>query len=536
MKRMKNIKIWILSLGLLSMGACTDSFLDTEPITTITEENFYRTPEDAFKALAGCYDGLQTIWSGGISFPVASEVLSDNTFGGTGASDGFGYQMIDEFDKGRSASDQNLYQDNWASYYRALYRCNVFISKLDQIDWGTDEALRTTYESEVRFLRAYLYFDMVRLWGNIPLLTEPTSENVPQSSPEEVYRLIAEDLKFAADNLEGVSYGAQAPANFGRVSKWAAEAMLGRVFLYYTGYYGKADLAGVVDKAQALAYVEDVVSNGGFGLVENFSALWPAAALSQDVEYAGELNQENIFSIRYTFTSDYDGNTDGNHWMVMLGIREQSSYPYGNGWGGATVNPRLWNAYPENDTRREASIIAIQEEGIDFSNQARQREYTGYYVKKYSPLVDEEGNSVPVNLGAVNFMIGQFQDYISIRFADVLLMAAELGSPNAQSYFDQVRRRAYGENFTAMAVNEQNIMMERRLEFAFEGHRYWDLLRQGVNTAAEAIAEATTLQNGGAPTEKVISASNIIATEGLQQIPYTQITLSDGVLQQNPGW
>lgn len=518
------------------MGACTDSFLDTEPITTITDENFYRTPDDAFRALVGCYDGLQTVWAEGISFPVASEVLSDNAFGGTGASDGFGYQMIDEFDRGRSTADQNLYQGNWAAYYRAVYRCNVLIGKMDQIEWGTDEALRATYESEARFLRAYLYFDMVRLWGSIPLITEPTSENVEQSQPEEVYRLIAEDLKFAADNLEGVSFGAQAPADFGRVTKWAAEALLARVYLYYTGYYGQSDLAGVVNQSQALAYVEDVIANGGYGLVENFAALWPAAAIAQEVDYAGELNQENIFNIRYTYTSDYDGNTDGNHWMVMLGIREQSSFPYGNGWGGATVNPRLWDAYNENDARREASIIAINEEGIDFTNHARQREYTGYYIKKYSPLIDEDGTSVPVSLGAVNFMIGQMQDYISIRYADVLLMAAELGSPNAQTYFDAVRSRAYGDNFSPLAVNQENIMQERRLEFAFEGHRYWDLLRQGVETAANAIAESTTVQNGGAEVSKEISASNIVATEGLQQIPYTQITLSDGVLQQNPGW
>lgn len=526
----------MLSLGFLSIGSCTDSFLETEPITTITEENFYRTPDDAYRALAGCYDGLQQVWNGGIAFPIASEVLSDNAFGGTGASDGFGYQMIDEFDKSRSSADLNLYQGNWEAYYRALYRCNVFLSKMEQIDWGTEEELRSTYESEVKFLRAYLYFDMVRLWGKVPLLTEASSENIPQSEPAEVYTLIVEDLKFAADNLGDNNFNAQADAEFGRATKWAAEALLGRVFLYYTGYYGQSDLVGVVDKTQALAYVEDVIASSGHGLVEDFAALWPAAALSKGVDYAGELNQENIFSIRYTYTSDYDGNADGNHWMVMFGMREQHSFPYGNGWGGATVNPRLYNAYPENDSRREASIIAINEEGIDFTNQARQREYTGYYIKKYSPIVDEEGNSVPVSLGASNFMIGQYQDYISIRYADVLLMAAELGSANAQSYFDAVRKRAYGDDYTSLAVSQDNIMEERRLEFAFEGHRYWDLLRQGINTAATAIAESTTLQSGGSPVDKEISASNIIATEGLQQIPYTQITLSDGVLQQNPAW
>ena len=118
----------------------------------------------------------------------------------------------------------------------------------------------------------------------------------------------------------------------------------------------------------------------------------------------------------------------------------------------------------------------------------------------------------------------------------VLLMAAELGTANAQTYFDDVRKRAYGTNFSALPVTPDNIIKERRLEFALEGIRYWDLLRQGIDKAAAAIAENTTLQNGGVNTPKTIAAAKIIETKGLQQIPYTQITLSSGVLKQNAGW
>lgn len=530
---MKKLKIYMMALLVSVMSSCGDNFLDTEPLTSLTDGNFYKTPDDAYKALVGCYDGLQRVWSDGISLPVASEVFSDNTFGGTGNSDGFGYQMIDEFDKARSASDQNLFQGNWIAYYKAIYRCNVLIGKMDQITWGSNESLKSIYEAEARFLRGYLYFDMVRLWGNIPLLTEPSSANIPQSDPDAVYALIAEDLKFAADNLESVSYTAQPAATHGRVTKWAAESLLARVYLYYTGYYGKADLVGVVTKAQALSYLEDVITNSGHGLVEDYAKLWPAASVA---EYAGEDNKETVFAIKYTYTSDYDGNTDGNYWMVMFGIREQFSYPYGNGWGGGTVNPKLWDAYSVADTRRVASIISIEDENIDFENESKQREYTGYYNKKYAPMVDEEGNSIAVENGAVNFMIGQFQDYVSIRYADVLLMAAELGSPSAQAYFDAVRQRAYKAGFASIPVTQQSILAERHLEFALEGIRYWDLLRHGVDVAASAIAETTQVLNGGATTTKTISAAKIQETKGLQQIPYTQITLSSGVLKQNTGW
>lgn len=531
---MKNLKLLIAAIVVLSLVACKKSFLDTEDVTNATEQNFYKTQSDAFKALVGVYDGLQRASSSGFGLAVvATEVMSENAFGATGNADGFGFQMMDEFDKLRSPSDQDMFADNWSVYYKAIYRANMLLKNLDQVDWKGNEDLRKVYESEARFIRAYLYFDMVRFWGNIPLITEPTTENVPQANPDEVYTLIAEDLKFAAANLPATGYNAQAPATFGRVTKWAAEALIGRVFLYYTGYYGKPDLVGLVSKAEALAALEDVISNGGFGLVENFAHLWPAASLNN---YVGENNRETVFSIRYTYTSDWNGNVDGNHWMVMMGIRVQSIHPYGLGWGGATVNPKLWNAYSANDTRRNASIISIDGEGLDFKNKNDQREYTGYYTKKYTPMADAAGVSLAEKMGGVSFMISQFQDYVSIRYADVLLMAAELGSPGAQLYFDDVRKRAFGANFAQIPVTPASLMNERRLEFAGEGIRYWDLLRQGINVAASAIAETVTLENGGVSTVKTISAAKITETRGLSQIPYSQITLSNGTLKQNAGW
>lgn len=400
---------------------------------------------------------------------------------------------------------------------------------MDQIDWNGDETLRNTYESETKFIRAYIYFEMVRLWGNIPLLTEPSTENIPQATPAEVYTVIAEDLVFASENLPSVSYNS---VDNGRVTKWAAKSLLARVYLYYTGYYGASDLVGVVSKTQALGYVEDVISESGHGLVDDFSALWPAASLDN---YAGEDNKENVFSIKYTYTSDYNGNIDGNHWMVMFGMREFTSYPYGNGWG-VTVNPKLWDAYDANDTRQSATIIGVEEEGIPFDKIDSQREYTGYYNKKYSPMSDEDGSSVVTAVGGASFQINQFQDYVVMRYSDVLLMAAELGSANAQTYFDQVRQRALKENFSSISVSQENIMTERHLEFALEGIRYYDLLRQGVNTAASTIAETTELLSGGVSDTKTITSGKIQETQGLQQIPNTQITLSNNVLQQNAGW
>jgi starch-binding outer membrane protein, SusD/RagB family len=527
---MRKIKLSILIASLFVFGSCGESFLDTEPYTRVTDVNFYRTQDDAYKALVGVYDGMQRMYTAWNSMLVISEICSDNAFGGVGNGDGYGAQLLDEFDLSRSPSDNSIMADNWLNYYRGIYRCNVLLSKLDGIEWD-GENLAAQYAAETRFIRAMAYFDLVRYFERVVLLTEPSADNVPQSEPDAVYALIAEDLTFAIANLPAVPYAQQSSSDHGRVTKWAAEALLARVFLFYTGYYQTDNLAGVT-KAEVLGYLEDIISNSGHALVPDFASLWPAASLE---DFAGEKNPENIFNIKATYTSNWSGDVDGNHWLVMLGMRGASHAPYGMGWGAATVNPRLWNAYEDTDSRKTASIISIEDEEIPL-DYGDQREYTGYFNKKYTPMADEEGKSLAEKLGGVSFQISQYQDQIVIRYADVLLMAAELGSPSAQEYFDLVRERAFGESFVSIPATKENILEERRLEFAFEGLRYWDLLRQGVEVAAETIAETSTVLNGGVETTKTISAANIISKKGFQQIPNSQITLSNNVLQQNSGW
>src|SRR5690606_25376743 len=119
---------------------------------------------------------------------------------------------------------------------------------------------RNSIEAQARFLRAYFYFDMVRLWEKVPLITEPTNENVPQSEPDVIYAQIADDLLFAAENGSEV-------VSPGRVNKWAAKSLLARVYLFYTGYYEAGDLVGKVSKAQALQGLEDVIASTKYALV-----------------------------------------------------------------------------------------------------------------------------------------------------------------------------------------------------------------------------------------------------------------------------
>ncbi|RZF58675.1 RagB/SusD family nutrient uptake outer membrane protein [Sphingobacterium corticibacterium] len=541
MKTSKILYTSILATSLFLSG-CSASFLDVEPMTDVLENNFYKTIDDVEMALIGCYDGYQrTSSNGNLSFTVASEILSDNCFGGTGHTDGRGYQVLDRFDKAQSPSDNNLFDGTWTDYYAGIFRCNTLLTKMEETDFGDQQSIQLRIEGETRFLRAIMYFDLVRLFGRVPLLTSPTSDNVPQVEPKETYQLIVEDLKFAADNIPADAYPkSNAANNDGRVTPHAAKALLARVYLFYTGYYGVDDLP--VSKAEVVAGLEEIVASNEFALLVDFKSLWPAASYVpvpgdntlDRSGYAGKGNLEVVFAKKFNNTQNYNGNIDGNRWLVMLGLRNTNFSPYGQGWGACTVNPRLVNAFSDNDARKVASIIDIEGEGIAGFDINDQREYTGYANKKYTPTSLPDGSS---NTGGDNdFQISQDQDYFVIRYADVLLMAAELGSSQAQNYFNLVRQRAYGSSFVALPVNQTNILQERRLEFAFEGIRYWDLLRQGVERAAATIAQTQNVLSGSAPDQVIINEQQVISTKGLMQIPNNQITLSNGVLTQNDGW
>jgi len=526
---MKTYKLFIAAaVALVTLGSCSN-FLTTELTDKKTDASYYKTPSDAYTALVGCYNGLNLIWNPGVAFPVVSEVFSDNCFGGTGSSDGFGYQLLDQFNPKLSTSDKDIFESAWKAYYQAIYRCNVLLSKLDQVDWGTQTALRAQYEAEAKFIRATLYFDLARLFEKVPLLTTPTKDNVPQSDAETMYKQIMTDLRFAVTNIPSQDYS-KTPS--GRVTKWAAESMLARVYLFYSGYYGVSEIGGET-AATALAAVEDVIQYSKHDLVSDYNTLWPAASISKGVTYVGEDNKEVVFAIKYTGNGDYNGNITGNGWMIMTGMREQSVYPYGYGWGACTVDPKLIAQFDKaKDSRFFASITSITDENLAFTKSASNREYTGYFMKKYSPLCDKDNNTLP----NVNYSIAQSQDYFVIRYSDVLLMAAELGSPNAASYYNKVHQRAIPTATAVTSVTKADILAERRLEFTGEGVRYWDVLRQGLQTAATTIANNTTLSisTGSPSASKIIS--NITATRGFQQIPNNQITLSAGVLKQNAGW
>ena len=518
-------------LVLAVMGSCSKSFLNKLPSDQEVEEDFYKTPNDAWQALVAAYSVLDISGYGNIW--LSTEITSDDCFGGGGTADNGPRQ----WDKYQSYTDLNI--DAWTKYYQGIFTVNTFLQKVAGVDFGSNTALRDQYIGEAYFLRAYFYFDLVRMFGNVPLLTQPISGAnyyVPQASPDSVYSLIASDLNQAVTKLgpSAVTYANIQPTNYGRATKWAAEALQGRVFLYYTGYYGKTDVAGVLTKQDALNAVTDVINNSGYSLVTNYATLWRSSAITAGVNFAGQNNQESVFAIQYS--SQGLGNwsqQNGNRVQVLIGLRGSPPAPYYEGWGFGPINPALINAFEAADSVRErASFISVAGENLAYAPASDQYQNTGYWWKKYTPMNQDN----PASLGG-NFQIDNYDNYMVIRFADILLMGAELSLSsslsNAQTWYNMVRDRAFSGDITHRNIltadaNGLNLLFtERRLELALEGQRYWDLLRQGLTVAKAAIDN---------PTGDVFNVSFPLVTQGLFAIPESQISLSNGTIKQNPGW
>lgn len=549
------IKIFTIGLAVVTMASCGDSFLDTSPAGERTSGTS-QSLEEAQSLLTGCYDGYQQAYCyGGAHFLMASEIMSDNCFAGGGSGDNTNFLAIDEFDRGH-VSEAAMMEDYWKAYYTTINRCNSLIASDAVTDWNDNETEHGNIIGQARALRALCYFDLTRLYGKVPLLTEPSVSRVKEAEPSEIFEVIAADLKFAADNIKFGAYNdaAWSATNNGLISEWAAKALLARVYLFYTGYYG-AQLEAV-SESDVKAGLESIINGGGFDLVEDFSTLWPASSRVAAADgshawgtdnYAGESNKEILFNLK--FDSNLSQGTNQNGMIAMVSMRNTTFAPYATGWGVCSVNPRLYTSYLPADARRDASIINITGEGItsseNFNTGNDWREYTGYSIKKYSATGFNDGTrwiEIETPGAGADWQYKESQDMVVMRYADVLLMAAEMGCSNAQGCYDKVRDRAFGGNTSyRRSLTKENILEERRLEFAFEGLRYWDLLRiQGLNNAAATLAanqNGTVVQTAGMDATISFSSENMVNKQGLLLKPQNQITLmGTDFLTQNPGW
>ena len=564
---MNKMKINILALGVaaLTMTGCSESFLDTTSKTELNSTSFYKTEVQAKYAVVGCYDGYQRTVSNGNwpSLFQAVETMSDDCLGGGGPDDRSD-RLMDRFDRSYMPDQIDLFNGLWDDYYKGINRCNLLLASLDNIGWTSEEA-RKVVESEARAIRGLEYFDLVRMFERVPLLTASTTEVVPQSEPDAVYEQIVADLKFAADNMPEGQY-ADKSNNLGRITKYAAAAMLARVYLFYDGVYNDnkgGAMPGGLTKEQALQYCEEVIKSQRYSLEPEFKNLWPAASTEASTKTEGrkstyvEDSNEIVWVVKFNNDQNWNNsNINGNRFIINLGLRNVTSFaPYGNGWGACPITPYANSLFRSGDSRSTATVIDCAAIGA-YKEQITTdcMDYTGLVNKKYCPLIFTDGTSMPAAETTVdggNMQTNQDQNWILIRYADVLLMAAELGSANAMQYFNQVRDRAYGagvHDITTAPTREQ-IWNERRVEFMGEGVRYFDLRRQGLdafvaaqmgqaNANGQTSGNPITIYNNKVPTtiSSTYVENNIRTKRGFFQIPNSQITLSGHVYKQNAGW
>lgn len=471
--KLKNIKnINIVLLICVFMMSCSEEYLEVTPKGTALEENYYTNEAEAYSALIAVYDVIGKQSRGFENMIALLNSGSDDHYtGGGSSSDGSQLQAFSNY----TISESNIGTSYWNDFYQGIFRANILLVKLPDIDMS--ETTKSRLEAETKALRAIYYFELVKLFKNVPLITAPipTSEiyNIEQADPNEVYAQIETDLLEAIPNLP---ISLNVANEGGRLTKGAAKAVLGKVYLYQ----GKNTEAAT--QFAEINGTPGTTSSYGYKLLDNFSDLWQISNI---------YNSESILEIAHTDQSNADwwfwgGSADeGNSLNVMVGprgyIRNNNSAPdYAAGWGFNVITQDLHDALlgdPRFDDTIE-DLQALKDAGDVSFDESYQ--HTGYYLKKFMPLTSD------VSTGGGASVLNYQQHTYMIRLADTYLLEAEaLGGTGtrAQSLLDAVRARV---GLPSIPVSIEAILNERRLELAGEGHRWYDLVRTGK--AATALA------------------------------------------------
>jgi len=585
---MKNIlKYAALAALALSFASC-ESFLDTTNYWSKDSSNFPVNATDAEQMLAGIYNNLNVSIGNNVhtNHFLWSVAASDDALGGGGAND----QTMQAEDLLLNFGT-DMYNNFYVDRYKGIARANAAIEAMP----NCGVADLPQYMGEAFFLRAWFYYELASMFGNIPCpVTSTADPTQPQISGEALWGQIIEDCKIAADIMP-----ARQSIGDGHVDKYAAEALLGRAYLFASGFYGISDITlpayeneaiGVsiaegtkIGKADVGKYITDCVNNSGYSLVSDYHNLWAytnKCSIEDEknpwhghgykwVENDGARNPEAMFMIKFNTQPSW-GTTIGysNQTALFMGIRGQSldngeCMPFGTGWGMCPVNPSLvsdWKALEPNDARLDASIIDVKNFSSTyvFGGDSNIQE-SGYYQTKTMPVIawsEENGKYMKSFTNVMfpgltwssgnedNFQLNSVNDMVLIRFAEVLLMDAEINGNQAS--FDKVRQRA---GLPTKPLNEENLRNERRWEFAFEGIRFNDLRRYGESYAAAALdkQDGVAVYNNGVLGTNSASKYNggygarYKATKGFVPLPSSQISLSAGAgeeykFTQNEGW
>lgn len=488
---------YFLLLLTVALGGC-EKQLDQQPVSSLATSNFFANNNDFVQGVNGVYAQLksypeQALWLG--------EMRSDNI---NASSDGVrDWDGINNFSP--NITTATFIANAWKNNYNGIFNANTVLDALaTRSSVIKNEQLVKRYTAECRFLRGFYYFQLVRLFGKVPLISTPlTAEEVktiPRSAVEDVYKLIIADFEYATANLPPTFSG----ADLGRATSYAAKGLLGLVYLTRSGPTYEIDGPGRNSKEydKALALFNEVISSNQYSFLSDYTSIF---------SYTNENNKEVLFDVQYA--SSISGASFPSFLAPVAYWTSQGlSNSYGNGYGSSTFAIT-------NDLRKSYTISTSDTDKRYPFNIATT--YSSPFIKKYINLSRKgtSGTDWPIN-------------FIVLRYTDILLLKAECilnGASGTQAEVDtivnQVRRRAGRP--TLSNVKLADLLEERRREFVGEGLRWNDLIRSG---------QAVTTMNAWIANDAVTNVNSVIANYLIYPVPATEIQTQPGLYIQNPGY
>ena len=487
-----NYKKYIFGFSLiLLVASCSKDILDKKKPQELSSDTFFQTADHAVWATNAIYNQLRNWDVHVFSYIGLTDIISDDADKGSLPNDA---NFLNEIDNLTFDASNTAFLSVWTGYFRGIYRANLVLEKVPAIEMDAD--LKNRLLAEAHFLRAYYYFNLVRWFGDLPLIDHPLSsdeyeqERVDKSM---IYQLIIDDLKTASEGLPLKSeYAAE---DMGRATKGAADGFLAKVYLT------------LEDFENAEIYALKVINSGEYELYPVYANIF---------RQEGENSEESVFEVQAAAFEEGGGSTQFNQ---VQGVRGSPNL----GWGFNRPSDDFVTSFEAGDPRREATILYVGELLPDGSA----------VVEDNPALFNERYNQKAWTEPHPGFQENGQQNIRILRYADVLLIAAEAMNENGKTidalfYLNQVRARARGGNaFILPDVTEtdkdllrQRIWRERRAELGMEQQRWFDIQRQ--KRAAEVM--------------RLAGKDFVEGKHELLPIPQSEIELSGGKLSQNPNY
>lgn len=539
--------LFTLSVSLFAITSCSD-YLDTPSQSSLTTENFYKSPADMDQALTGIYSCLKPVSK---YYFVMSELRSDNMFEIKEA------KIYDEADcaqfNASSLLNNSLVASCWKDYYKLIAAANVYLDRIDNVSFET-QSMKTEYIAQARFLRGMAYFDLVRFFGRVPVSThelQPNeSFNLRQSESIDTYNdVIIPDLKYAAENLPDVCTDYQGKTHTERVTRNAAHALLGRVYMQMAGYPLYQDTKEMAAK-ELRTVLESVGALSGkpqkywASSMDEWNRMWIHENDNKyfifEIQYACEADQGNPMTPLSKTSNSKDefcnaNLTTGHHFYVDRDLQDHFFEKGMDEDGIETVTI--------TDQRMAGTINLAQtydEESGTYIGGARDQD--NFMIKFFEHKIKRS------NLGYTNMddQILKYtywpQNYPLVRLEDVMLLYAECVGNTDEGYhlLNMIHTRAGLEAFDGLSAEDfqEAVKQERRYELLGEGQRWFDEVRQNtfVNDKKTAFLNYRDKRSPADPEDYTVFASRVLQTSYLYPIPLSQIQVRDGLYQQNEGY